>query len=586
MIRQFVFGVLLATLAATSALAAEQTNEVSLQMHMRIPMRDGVNLNGTLYRPAGAIKRAPTVFMLTAYPDDTSHPTGSYFAEHGMNYVYVDVRGRGDSEGKFVPFEPDAQDGHDVVEWLAKQPWSDGHVAMFGGSYAGQDQWQVAGTHPPHLTAIAPVASVRMGIDFPMSHNVPVSYEIQWLAYTNGHPLYPALFRDPLWQQTFNRFFKEGHPYTQLDSYAGLPNPMFQKWVAHPDYDAYWKSLTPQKDAVQKITIPMLAITGAQDGDQPGTLSYYADHLAASGAPPKNYLLVMGPWDHPGTRDPKQDTGGEHYGPASLIDVRRLHLEWYRHVMLGGPKPAFFQKNVAYYVAGPNAECWKYADALAGATKSTQTLYLNAAGGARSMVHSGSLQASVQGAQGGQWLSDPKDVSHADQTELPPGDDLHGDGLVFHTEPFTQDTEITGLAHMKLWLAIAGPDADIDYRLYLVTPDGKAHALDQSYLRARYRRSPEHAEFVTPGAVEQYDLPGTQWFSWRAPKGSRLRLVLESTNDPGIEKNYNAAKPVAQESMADAHAETIRLVQDAAHPSSIAIPLGDTRSACKASASW
>jgi uncharacterized protein len=584
MIEQTVLGLVLAGLLFAPA-QAEQTNDVQLQMHLRIPLRDGVHLNGTLFRPAGPVKRAPTIFMLTAYPNDTSHPSGSYFAAHGMNYVYVDVRGRGDSEGTFVPFEPDAQDGYDTVEWLAKQPWSDGHVAMFGGSYAGQDQWQVAGMHPPHLTTIAPVASVRMGIDFPMAHNISYPYTMQWLSYTSGHTLYSALFAEPLWQQTAIRLYREGKPFSSLDVEAGNPSATFHKWIAHPDYDRYWKSLTPQRDAVQKITLPMMVITGAKDGDQLGTLSYYNDHLTPSG-PPKNYYLVIGPWDHSGTRDPKRVTEGEDSGDNAVLDVLRLHLEWYRHAMLGGPVPKFFQKNVAFFVGGEGADCWKFADSVAAATKTAQTLYLNAAGGATSLYRSGLLQLSGAGAQGGEWLSDPKDLRNAVDTKLQPGDDVKGDGLVFNSLPFANDTEITGLARMHLWLAIDGPDADIDFRLYLITPDGKAHALDASGLRARYRQSLEHAEFVKPGVVEAYDFPGTQWFSVHAPKGSRLRLIVESANSPGTQKNYNAAKPISDETLADAHAEKIRLIQDAAHPSTISIPLGDTSSACKASASW
>ncbi|HEY1631221.1 MAG TPA: CocE/NonD family hydrolase [Rhizomicrobium sp.] len=581
--RGIVFaGLLLAGLARA---AAPETNEIQLQMHVAIPMRDGVKLNATLYRPAGSIKRAPVVFMLTAYPDDTSHPTGAYFAAHGMNYLYVDVRGRGDSEGNFVPFERDANDGHDVVEWLARQPWSDGHVAMFGGSYAGGDQWQVAGTHPPHLSAIAPVASVRLGIDFPMAHNVSYPYTIQWLSYTTGRPLYGALFQTQVWDDLNKRMYRQGLPFSRLDVEAGNPNAEFHKWIAHPDYDAYWKGLSPTKDVVAKLNLPMLVITGARDGDQLGTLSFYEDHLTPSG-PPKNYFLVMGPWDHPGTREPKPDIGDEHFGPASVIDVRRLHLEWYRHVMLNGPKPAFFQNNVAYYVSGPGAECWKYADSLAAATKRTQTLFLNAAGGADNLYSSGKLQDAVKGAVGAQWISDPTDLRNGGPSNVPPGDDIHGDGLVFHTAPFAQDTELDGKMSLKLSLTIDGPDADIGASLFLITPDGKAHALDQTIVRARYRHSLEKAELVKPGVVDLYAIPGTQWFAVRAPKGSRLRLIVGSVNDPGSQKNWNSAKPVSDQSRADAHKEAIRLVQDAAHPSTIAIPYGDVNGPCRNSATW
>jgi len=578
---------LLSAVPGASLGAPEEPAGVALQMHVRIPLRDGTYLNATLFRPVGATKPAPVVFMLTPYPADASHPSANYFTKHGFIYAYVDVRGRGDSPGDFTPLEHEALDGYDVVEWLGSQPWSDGHVGMFGGSYAGGDQWQVAAQHPPHLATIAPVASVRAGVDWPMSNNMPGTYNVQWLTFTTGHTLYTSLFQDSaLWQGAFERFYLSGKAFSQLDVEAGNPLPIFHTWLQHPEFDDYWRKLALTPDQVAGVKLPMLVITGARDGDQPGTLSFYRDHLNADGSQPANYFLVVGPWDHPGTREPKADFGGEHHAAASVIDVLRLHLEWYRHVFFNEPTPAFLQKNVAYYVSGPGADCWKYADSLAGATKGTRTLYLNGRGGADSLYRSGDLQDAPAGATGASWVSDPADLSHAKAVPAPPGDALHGDGLVFHSAPFDRDTEITGQVQIKLSLAIDGPDADIGYDLYLITPDGKAHNLSGDAIRARYRQSLERAVAVKPGETNSYDLGKGLWFSVRAPKGSRLRLVLQSVNDVWSEKNWNASKPVAEQTAADAHRETIRLIQTKEHPSTITLPLGDEAAACKASAAW
>jgi putative CocE/NonD family hydrolase len=575
-------------LAAEPAPAPAKLAELSMQMNVKIPMRDGVRLNATIFRPYGQTGPLPVIFMFTPYPDDTSHPSASYFARRGFVYAYVDVRGRGDSDGDFVPFEPDAQDGYDVTEWLAKQSWSNGKVAMFGGSYAGGDQWQVAGAHPPHLVAIAPVASVRYGVDFPMSNNIFGDYDEQWLSLTTGHPFHGSTFTNGgLWSDIFKRRFTQGKAFSTLDVEAGNPNKTFHTWVAHPEFDAYWRGLSPTKEQIGRISLPMLVITGARDGDQQGTLSYYQDLVDDNGGKqPANYFLVVGPWDHSGTREPKPVIGEEHFGPASVLDVLRLHTEWYGFAMDGRAKPAFFEKNVAYYVSGPDAECWKFADSLAGATLKTRTLYLNAAGGAEGVYRSGVLQEQQAGAQGGGWISDPADLSRADDKPGPPGEDLHGDGLVFHTAPFDQDTEIDGRVALNLALAIDGPDADVGYNLYLITPDGKAHDLDGQAFRARYRNGLDHAELVKPGEVDQYRVADGQWFAVRAPKGSRLRLIVRSLNDPGLEKNWNAAKPVAEQTAADAHKQEIRLVQTPDHPSTLTLPLGDPNAACKASASW
>ena len=408
------------------------------------------------------------------------------------------------------------------------------------------------------------------------------------MTYTTGRPLYLNLFEDDqLWTDLNNRAYHAGLPFSRLDSEAGNPSPTFQTWIQHPELDAYWRRLSPSKGEVAGVKLPMLTITGTHDDAQMGVMSYLADLVTTpEGTLPSNYYLVIGPWNHFGTRGPTQNFDGEHFGPASLVDLMRLHLEWYRYAMLGGPRPAFLKKHVAYYVSGEGAECWKYADTVAGVTQRTQKLYLNAVAGAGTLRHAGTLQESAVGATGGMWISDPTDLSHAEASNALPGDDLHGEGLVFQSLPMAQATEIDGQAKIKLSLAIDGPDADIDYRLYLVTPDGKAHWLTQAAVRARYRHSLTKAELVTPGAIDSYDLGPGQWFAIRAPQGSRLRLVLESINRPDTEKNWNSAKPVAEQTSADAHRETIRLVQTVDHPSTLTLPLGDLTSECVASNAW
>ena len=75
------------------------------------------------------------------------------------SYVFQDVRGRHESEGVWTPFINDEKDAYDTVEWAAKQPWSDGKVAMQGGSYLGQNQWRAAQARPPSLVTIFPMVA-------------------------------------------------------------------------------------------------------------------------------------------------------------------------------------------------------------------------------------------------------------------------------------------------------------------------------------------------------------------------------------------------------------------------------------------
>ena len=122
---------------------AKPPSDYDLRWGVKIPMRDNVELNATLYLPKtpdGWPLKTPVIFTLTPYISDTFHARGAYFASHGYVFALVDVRGRGNSGGEFEPFANEPRDGHDVVAWLAKQPFCDGKVAMWGGSYAGFDQ--------------------------------------------------------------------------------------------------------------------------------------------------------------------------------------------------------------------------------------------------------------------------------------------------------------------------------------------------------------------------------------------------------------------------------------------------------------
>jgi hypothetical protein len=157
---------------------------------------------------------------------------------------------------------------------------------MWGGSYAGYDQWATAQKFPPHLATIVPVSSVVPGVDFPVRNNTFPPYDIQ------GCTMTLHLVRSTITGAT-------------------------------------WRKLHRQR---------------------------------------ARHFLVIGPWDHPGTRTPKQEFMGMTFGAASLVDLPKLHLDWYRFTMEGGSKPEFLQKQVAYYVSG--AEHWRYADALEAITQS------------------------------------------------------------------------------------------------------------------------------------------------------------------------------------------------------------------------
>src|SRR6056297_2009880 len=142
-------GALLVPRAADAQRPAPQAASITITDVM-IPVSDTTDLHGRLYRPAPDSAR-PAILSMTPYTADDAHEYGRYFASQGYTYLNVDVRGRGASEGTFRPMVGDGADGAEVVRWIANQSWSNGQVAMRGGSYRGMVQWQVLGKNPDPL---------------------------------------------------------------------------------------------------------------------------------------------------------------------------------------------------------------------------------------------------------------------------------------------------------------------------------------------------------------------------------------------------------------------------------------------------
>ncbi|HKS73298.1 MAG TPA: CocE/NonD family hydrolase [Terriglobales bacterium] len=576
--------ILLMIAVASVAVAEDKSGSVDLIWGVKVPMRDGIHLNATVYRPHEQKDPLPVIFELTPYISDTYHARAYYFAKHGYVFALVDVRGRGNSEGKFDPFFQEAQDGYDTVEWLAKQPWSNGKVTMWGGSYAGFDQWLTLRGAPPHLATIVPAAAAHVGIDFPMFHNIATSYIIQWLTYTSGNTGNINLFgEDSFWREKFGEMYYQHRPFHDLDQIVGNTTTKFQEWVQHPLVDAYMKRADISPEQYRKINVPILTITGSYDGDQPGALTYYQDHMKYGSEDAKaRHYLIIGPWDHAGTRTPKKEVGGLTFGDASLLDLNKLHTEWYDWTLKNGAKPEFLKKRVAYYVMG--ADEWKYADSLDAVASEKRTLYLDSQdGSANDVFHSGALTTNKPGSsKPDHYVYDPLDVRPGDLekedipnslTDQRTALNLYGEGVVYQSEPFAEDTEISGWVKLSMWISMDVPDTDFSPSLYEIMPDGSSVQLTSDVMRARYRDSLSEAKLVTPGKIERYEFSGFTWFSRKIAKGSRLRLVFQAINSRQTEKNYNSGGVVADETAKDARTAHVTVYHDSEHPSALEIPV-------------
>jgi uncharacterized protein len=450
-----------------------------------------------------------------------------------------------------------------------------------------------------------PAAAAHPGLDYPSYNNIGMIYDVQWFTLTSGHTAQNNLFGDyRFWRTKFLDAYKRHIPFKSLDSFVGNPSLNFQRILKHPTADAYYDAMLPAREQFQKIALPILTITGQYDGDELGALTYYRDHLAnASPQARAKHFLIIGPWDHAGTRTPTDEAAGIKFGPEAMVDLNDLHRQWYDWTMKTGPKPGFLRNQVAYYLLAPgnsgaNGE-WKYADNFETLTANPKTFYLDSKNGdANGVFRSGALVDATPSSRPGvqrvggtgstgadQFTYDPLDTSRGENVEgTDPKEKIAAidqtfalsigkDGLVYHTDPLPHETPLIGCPALTLWVSIDTPDVDLSADLYEIQLDGTSIALWSDLRRLRYRESLREAKLVNPGEIVRCDFNPGLFVARRLMKGSRLRLVVSAANSILWQKNYCAGGMVAEETAKDARTCHVQVYHDAGHASTIELPL-------------
>ncbi|TCO62725.1 CocE/NonD family hydrolase [Actinocrispum wychmicini] len=499
-----------------------------LELDLAVPTRDGTALRGVHYRPVAA--SAPVVLTLTPYGADGFHKYAPTFASRGFHFVSLDARGRGDSDGEYMPFRHDGADGHDAVEWLARQPWCNGDVVTFGGSYCGFVQWAIAATRPPSLRAISPTASVYPGVDFPLFGNSSSYYVPRWLAYVSGRRSNQRLFEDEkFWRGAVQELFDQEKPFRDFDLVAvGRRFPAFQEWLDHPELADYWDNFAPRD--YRDIDVPVLTITGQYDDDQPGALTYYDKHLAASAS---RHDLVIGPWDHGATRSSAREFGGLSFAESSVVDLTALQADWYDWVLGRGERPEFLADKVVYFHRG--ADEWR-----------------SAAEFPRS-----STDIDLKPSDRTELFLDPRVVAETpDDDAMFVADTLPG--LAFLSDPLPV-TDITGRPRVRLTLSSKLPDFDLLGQVYLLRGTGPAVLLGEVPFLARYRESLRRAEPWPSDVDVPVELAAFPFISLRTEPDDRIAVVVRQPHRLW-QVNYQTGGDRADESPRDAVAGTVRVV--------------------------
>lgn len=510
---------------------------------LRVEMRDGVRLATDVYLPAGK-GPFPVILSRTPYNREGMAGSAKSHVQDGTAFVAQDMRGRFASEGENIPFVgcgwEKHQDGVDTLEWLRKQPWCNGRIGTVGASAGGITQNLLAGatTNGPTAQYIV-VAAASL--------------------YHDGSYIGGAFRKADMENWTTQNKF---------DTNA--------LWLmrTHPSYDDYWRALdTSLKFDV--MNVPAVHQGGWFDMFAQATIDEFVgrQHRGAAGARGRQ-MLVMGPWDHSG---PKKEGVGELRFPNNGMPEGYGPGPWFEHYLHGASNGVERRPAIAYYVMGdtsrrdaPGNE-WRFADDWP--VPATATPYLFAPGG-RLAAGGPAADASIVTyvfdptnpcpTIGGQNLTIARGPMNQNRIEKRP------DVVLFTTDPLAEPVEVTGRIAARIFLDSSAADTDLSVRFCDVYPDGKSYLITEGIRRARYRRSFEKPELLTPGRVEEIEVD-----CWSTSivfnKGHRIRVAVTSSNYPHFDVNPGTGRPWSDDG--ERVVQTNRIHCGAAQASCIVLPI-------------
>jgi putative CocE/NonD family hydrolase len=507
-----------------------------------IQTKDGHFISSTIVMRKGNRKPLPVILFFTTYYQGK---TDSYFGKISVDKDYVGVvaysRGIRTDLNDYFPYENDGNDIYDLIDWISKQWWCNGKVGMFGGSYTGFVQWSAVKKTHPALKTIVPQVAVMPGFDSPMENNVPQGFALSW---PND-----ILNFNPLPKDLSQSWYEKGTSYRTLDSLARQPDRIFQKWLQHPGYDNYWKSLVPSPDEYANINIPILCTTGYYDGAQIGALKYVKDYFRYNKNP--NLYLVNGPYDHYGAQRgmPADTLMGYPIDNVAKKSMRGLAFEWFDYILKDKKIPEILKDKINYEVMG--ADQWKHVPSLQRMNNDTFTLYLS---GRKNVNDYSLINQKSENETFIEQTVDFNDRSSQNNYYTPfiINDSLDkSNGLVFITEPYTKSFVLNGCFFGNLICSINKKDMDVSIAFYEQMPDSKFFFLTRYLGRASYSRDKEKRNLMTPDKRESIPFDNTRMVSRQISLGSRLLIILNINKHPFEEINYGTGKNVHDETIAD-----------------------------------
>ena len=501
----------------------------------RATMRDGVSLSVDLYGISKVPK--PTILFRTPYGKESDIKTpATFFSSRGYVFASADVRGRGDSDGVFVPYENEGRDGFDTIGWIRKQPWSNGSVATWGASYCGRIQWYTAELQPEGLKAMVPVVSPSDPfVEDPTGMPSPLS--ISWDYLVSGRSLQNTDLVE--WDSIYKHL-----PLSDMDTLVGKELPHWKARLQHRLLDDFNRKISYQS-AYENVRIPVLNVSGWYDDEQIGTPLNFQK---MRGLPDRKisawHSLLMGPWGH---QVNKSSTLGEFdFGPDAMIDLLDYETRWLDH-HLKGSGPMEYQDKVRLFIMGSNK--WKTFESWPPENSSRISLYISSKGSANSRFGDGSLNFVQPQYDSNQdaFNYDPENpvpfIADQNYAQIGGPDDYSAierrdDVLVYSTGPLDRDLEIVGGVTASLYVSTSARDTDFTAKLLVVRKDSKAIRLCDGITRMSRREGHDREVETEPGRV--YKIEIDMWnTAFHFPPGSSIRLEISSSAFPKYARNLN-----------------------------------------------
>ncbi|GHN01159.1 hypothetical protein WSM22_26480 [Cytophagales bacterium WSM2-2] len=545
-------------LPAMRKIVSDEENKLFLVEKTLIKTKDGSTVQALIVRKKELKEKLPSVFIFNIYADSVNDVSyGKLYASENFACVVANTRGKGSSPQAMEPFEHDATDAYDVINWISKQKWSNEKVGMVGGSYLGFAQWSAAKTLHPALKTIMPEVAVGIGIDYPMAGNVFMSYMLRWIHYVTNHKgTDQADFGNTAhWNSVYNAWYKKGKSFRALDTIERRPNTIFQRWLQHPSFDSYWQNMVAYKTDFSKINIPVLTTTGYFDDDQTGAMYYYKQHHLHN--PKADHYLVIGPYTHGGAQSfPARQVGKYKVDAnATSFNFRDLSVQWFTYILKNGPKPSLLKDKVNYEIMGTNE--WRHASSLTGMSNDTLTFYLDNT----RMNQYFKLSTQPAANEYVRQEIDFKDRSDTTRFELNViENNIDADlvnGLSFISQPVEKPMAVSGSIVSSIKAAINKKDFDISIKMYELMPDGQYFTLYSeagfsALQRASYAKDNSKRQLLRPGEKETIPIRDSYITGKQLSKGSRIVIVVGVNKNPEWQVNYGTGKDVSDETIADA----------------------------------